>query len=109
MAVKRKVGFTISLGNLVQERLDSFSETRENLRAVEEADFQRTVIDNDLDYQERLDYRKSQLELEKGKTYKDASFISDIKSSISVLRNQVKNQENGLRHNRKIIKNLYLQ
>ena len=93
MAVKRKVGFTISLGNLVQERLDSFSDTRETLRAVEEADFQRTVIDNDLDHQERLDYRKSQLELEKGKTYKDQSFISDLKSSISVLKNQVKNQK----------------
>lgn len=90
MAVERIKEFTIDLGDLVKTRLDSFVNSRLRIHAKEEATFQRSVVDNDLSYQEQLDYRKAQLEKEKEKTYPDNEFIDEVKTSVTGLKKMVR-------------------
>ena len=90
MAVERIREFVLDLSGLVQARLDSFVNSRQRIHATEEATFQRSVVDNDLSYQEQLDYRKAQLEKEKGETYPDNEFIDEIKTSVTGLRKMVR-------------------
>jgi len=86
MAVERKKEFIIDLGDLVKTRLNDFVKSRQRIHALEESDFQRNIIDNDLSYQDQLDYRKDLLKREKEKKYPDNDFIEEIKTSISNLR-----------------------
>ena len=90
MAVERIKEFTINLGDLVKTRLESFVNSRAKVNAVEEASFQRSIVDNDLSYQEQLDYRKIQLEQEKIKTYPNVEFIEEVKTSVSALKKMVR-------------------
>lgn len=90
MAVERLKEFTIDLGDLVKTRLDSFVKSRARIHAAEEAAFQRSVIDNDLSYQEQLDYRQAQLEDEKGETYPDIIFMDEIETSITSFKKMVR-------------------
>lgn len=93
MAVERVKEFTIDLGDLVKTRLDSFVNSRARVHAVEETSFQRSVIDNDLTYQEQLDYRKAQMTLEQKKTYPDIDFIDELKTSASSLKKMVRQRK----------------
>jgi len=93
MAIIRVKEFTIDLGEIVKARLDSFVFSRKRIRALRESEFQRMIVDNDLSFQEQLDYRKRQLEEEQGKSYPDNEFIDEIKSSITVLKKLVRQRK----------------
>ena len=90
MAVERIKEFTIDLGDLVKTRLDSFVNSRQRIHAAEEATFQRSVVDNDLSYQEQLDYRNNQLGKEQEEIYPDNEFIDEIKTSVTGLKKMVR-------------------
>jgi hypothetical protein len=90
MAVLRQKEFTINLGEIVKARFDSFVNVRRGIQAKEEAEFQRTVLDNDLSYDTQLSYRQEQLEKEKGKKYPDNNFIGELKTSETYLRKMVR-------------------
>jgi len=90
MAVERIKEFTIDLGDLVKTRLDSFVNSRQRIHATEEATFQRSVVDNDLSYQEQLDYRQAQLEKEQEEIYPDNEFIDEVKTSVTGLKKMVR-------------------
>ncbi|GAF80218.1 unnamed protein product, partial [marine sediment metagenome] len=92
-AVERIKEFHIDLGDLVKTRLDGFVNSRARVHALEETNFQRSVIDNDFTYQEQLDYRKAQLVSEKGKIYPDTDFIDELKTSVSSLRKMVRHRK----------------
>jgi len=93
MAIERIKEFTIDLGDLVKTRLDNFVKSRNKVHALEEATFQRSIVDNDLSYQEQLDYRNSQLKLEEAKTFPDIEFINELKTSISALKKMVRHRK----------------
>ena len=93
MAVERKEEFVIDLGKIVQARLDSFYNARKSIRARQESDFQRRIIDEDLSYQQQLDYRKLQLEEEMSKEYPDEDYIDYLKTNISNLKNLVRQRK----------------
>lgn len=90
MAVERQKEFHLDLGDLVKTQLDSFVKSRARVHAVEEASFQRSIVDNDLSYQEQLDYRQAQLEKEQEKTYPDIKFTDEVKTSVSGLKKMVR-------------------
>ena len=92
MAVTRVKQFTIDLGAVVTARLKSFTDTRKSIQARKETEFQRLVLEG-MSYQAQLDYRKAQLEKEKNTTYPDEKFISDVKNSMSVLKQMVRYQK----------------
>ena len=93
MAVERIKEFTIDLGDIVKTRLDSFVNIRKRVHATEEANFQRSVVDNDLTYQEQLDYKQAQLSIEKGKIYLDVNFIDELETSVSSLKKMVRQRK----------------
>ena len=82
MAVERKKEFTLNLGELVTTRFESFVNVRKNILAKEESDFQRRVIDDDLDFEAQLAYREKQLEREIERNVSDVNFIDELKSDI---------------------------
>jgi len=83
MAVERKKEFVLNLGELVTTRFESFVNVRKNILAKEEAEFQRRIIDDDLDFESQLAYRKKQLERELERKTSDVKFITELKTSIS--------------------------
>lgn len=93
MAVERTKEFVIDLGKIVQDRLDSFYNSRKSIRARQESDFQRRIVDEDLSYQQQLDYRKLQLEEEMSKEYPDEDYVDYLKTSISNLKNLVRQRK----------------
>jgi len=93
MAVERKKEFIIDLGDLVKTQLNDFVKSRQRIHALEETNFQRNIIDNDLSYQEQLDYRIEQLKKEKENKYPDNDFIEEIKTSISNLKKMVRQRK----------------
>ena len=90
MAVERERQFVLDLGDLIKTRLEGFVNARIKIQAVEEASFQRSIVDNDLSYQEQLDFRQEQLKKENEKTYPDIRFINEIKTSVSGLNKMVR-------------------
>jgi len=90
MAVERTKEFVIDLDGIVKARLKSFSNSRKRIRATKETEFQRRIIDEDLSFQEQLDYRQAQLGEERTKTYPDVDFIEEIETSITSLKKLVR-------------------
>lgn len=93
MAVERIKEFTIDLGDLVKTRLEGFVNSRKKVHALEETNFQRSVIDNDLTYQAQLDYRNAQIIAEGEKKYPDIDFIDELKTSASSLKKMVRHRK----------------
>lgn len=94
MAVERTTKeFELNLGEMVRTRLSSFVNVRKGIQAKEEAEFQRSIIDNDLSYDDQLSYRKGQLDKEQGKQYPDNNFITEIKTSITYNKKMVRHRK----------------
>ncbi len=88
MAITLQKNLTIK--TLVNERLQEFVVSRNTARALKESDFYRKVLDEGLKTEDQLAYRKKQIEEEKGRNIPDNSFVDEIKSEISTLKNLVR-------------------
>lgn len=86
MAVERIPQFVINIGNVIQERLNSFYKQRQLIRARQEAEFQRRVLEENLSLEAQLSYRQHQLEEEQNKNFPDQDFIADLKKEIAGLK-----------------------
>ena len=90
MAVARIKEFTIDLSQVVKSRVDSFSLSRQRFQAMREANFQRRVKDEDLSFQEQLDYKNELFAEEEKNMYPDTVFLDSLKTKISDLKKLVK-------------------
>jgi len=93
MAVERAPQFVLNLGNVIKARLQSLAEQRRIIRAREEAEFQRRVIEQGLSLEDQLSYRLQQLEREQGKRFPDQDFIDTIKLEISNLKKLIRQKK----------------
>jgi len=90
MAVERVKEFTIDLGAIINARLESFSVSRKRIQATREAEFQRRIVDNDLSFQEQVDYYTELLKEERAKTYPDVNYINELETTISSTKKLVR-------------------
>ncbi len=86
MAVERIREFALDLEDVVKTRFDGFVNSQKRIRAVQETEFERRILEEGLSYQSQSDYRKGQLEDEKEKTYPNLDYIEDLKTDVSTLR-----------------------
>jgi len=90
MAVERVKEYTLDLGGLINTRIGNFVNNQKRIRAKQEAEFERRILEEGLSYRSQLNYRNSQLEEEKNKTYPNTIYIEDLKKDISNLKRFVK-------------------
>lgn len=83
---ERALNISIDLGGVVSARVAVVANVRQKERAISEAKFQQTVIDQGLSYDAQLEYRKKQIELERGKASPDLDYIMELGSSVSSIR-----------------------
>jgi len=93
MAVERIKQFSIDLAEAVETRVDAFNTIRTGIRAREEANFQRSIVDNDLAYEAQLNYRKEQLAIAKAEIFPDQTNIDELTSSVSYLKKMTRNRK----------------
>lgn len=85
MAITREQKKKTFLGSLIQDRKQSFYDQRAIIRAREEADFYRRVIDNGLSTSDQLTYLKNKAQEEGAKSFPDNSYIADLNKRVTDL------------------------
>jgi hypothetical protein len=86
MAVERTQKLKqFNIGTLVTEQTSLLQDFKTRLHNQQEVEFQDMVLNNGISYAAQLDYRKKQLEKEKGGQFPDQDFILKVKSEISNL------------------------
>jgi len=93
MAVERLPQFVLDLGEVVQARLRALAEQREIIRAREEAEFQRRILEEGLLPEEQLAYRQQQLEREQNRAFPDQNFIAALKKEIASLKKIIRQRK----------------
>jgi len=93
MAVERSPQFVLDLGSVIQARLRALAEQRRIIRAREEAEFQRRILEEGLSLEDQLAYRNQQLEREKRRRFPDQDFISALKTEIATLRKMIRQRK----------------
>lgn len=83
---ERAVTISIDLGGIIAGKVSAVVNVRQRERAVQEAKFQQTVIDQGLSYEAQVEYRKKQIEEEKKKPSPDLDYVTELEGSVSSLR-----------------------
>lgn len=85
MAITRKKKNTITLGNMVQNRIASYVAERSRIRDAAESRFLDKVVNEGLSYDDQIKYRKSQIANLKDEAVPDKAYIKELNKEVRSL------------------------
>lgn len=93
MALEKEPSFVISLGEIVNTRLQAYSKTVTAIRAKQDADFSSKVAELGLTYDQQATYYKTRLDAEKKSDFPDESYIETLTSNFDNLNKLARYQD----------------